>query len=147
MSSHTKIFLCRYFPLQGIDKSQLVRGQVNKVSGWWPHCDSQQNTWLSWQNEQMHCYVKGTNCLSLKIVAPLSKSDSNFLAPVCWIQYLLLFLQAQFFLNHTLFIKESNHHHSEPWFLPAKLYGPWWWYYSPLEDTYTGKKVKTGNYE
>jgi hypothetical protein len=33
---------------------------------------------LSWQQGQEHCYAKGTNNLSLKVAAPLLKSDSVF---------------------------------------------------------------------
>jgi hypothetical protein len=47
---------------------------------------------------------------------------NNILAPVC--EYCsLFFLQAQFFLKNTLVIEENKHHLSDPWLLPAKLYG------------------------
>lgn len=91
------------------------------MGGWWPHRDSQQNMSPTCQNEQLHCYAKGTNCLSLKIVVSLSKPASiTFLAPVCE-KCSLFFLQAQFFLNNTLVIEESKHQLSDPWLLPAKL--------------------------
>lgn len=92
----------------------------------------------------MHCYAKGTNCLSLKIVVSLSKSASiTFLAPVCE-HCSLFFLQAQLFLNNTLVIKESKYHLSDSWLLPAKLYGLSWWYYFTFEDIHTGKKSENG---
>ena len=145
MSSHHKtFFLCKSFSLQGAGKSQLLYGKVNWVGGWWSHCDSQQNSTLTCQNEQMYCYAKRTNCLSLKIVVSLSKSALiTFLAPVC--EYCsLFFLQTHFFLNNTLVIEKSKHHLSDPWLLLAKLYGLSWWYYSTFEDTHTGKKSENG---
>jgi hypothetical protein len=95
----------------------------------------------------MHCYAKGTNCLSLKIVASLSQSPLiTFLAPVCG-YCSLFFLQAQFFLNNTLVVEQSKHHLSDLGFYQQNCMGFHDYIILHLKIHILGRKVKIGSYE
>jgi len=95
----------KVFSLQGVEKSQLVQGQVCHIlTG---------ITSLLWQNEQANCCAKGTNCLSLKLAASPSNTTSITL------QY--LYIEVTVYCCsfwHTL----CYQHHFDPRLLQVQLY-------------------------